>query len=973
MSNHSEFDVTSGLFAGNGVFADEAYARYLNDPNSVDASWRTLFAELGDDYATAFAQVQGASWAPRASGVIGRISAEDKAAAKAKKPASGGGFSEDALKEEARYSVRALMLVRAYRVRGHLAANLDPLRLGAPDERPIHEELDPASYGFTSADYDRPIFLNGVLGMEVAPLREIVRILRQTYCRTIGVEFMHLQDPAQKSWLQKEIEGKHGQFEFNAEEKKEILKDLVEVEAFEQFLQLKFSATKRFSVQGGDSMVPGLEMVIMEAARLGVKEIVIGMPHRGRMNVLTTVMGKPYVELLSVFHGNMDHPEWLGASGDVKYHLGVSTDRTFANGREVHLSLTANPSHLEAVNPVVAGKVRAKQRLKNDTKERASTMGVLLHGDAAFAGQGLVAETLALVELNGYKTGGSIHIIVNNQIGFTTAPKDSRSTPYPSDVAKGVQAPIFHVNGDDPEAVVYVCKLAAQFRQLFKRDVVVDVFCYRKYGHNESDEPMFTQPLMYKAIKEHKLPAIIYGEKLVAEGTVTQAHVDELYASFKKFFEEQYAASKNYSSNTADWLEGQWSGFKKPKGEHEAGNTGVARAALEEVGQAIARLPKDFDVNPKLVRLLEQRRNMIESGEGIDWGMGEALAFGTLLKEGYHVRLSGQDCIRGTFSHRHSELVDQTTEQRYRSLNHIADDQAYFEVINSNLSEFAVMGFEYGYSLANPNALVMWEAQFGDFANGAQVILDQFISSGESKWLRMSGVTLLLPHGHEGQGPEHSSARPERYLSLCAEDNMQVVNCTTPANFFHVLRRQLHRDFRKPLIVFTPKSLLRHKLAVSSLKDFEKGTNFQRVIPETDELVATKKVRRVVFSWGKIYYDLLEARREKKISDIALVRVEQLYPYPAAEIEQELARYPNAEFVWCQEETKNDGPWSFIAPLIEESMESKGIEQRRLIYVGRAAASAPASGYMVLHQRQQKEVIDAALASSKQGSLKKVV
>jgi 2-oxoglutarate dehydrogenase E1 component len=749
---------------------------------------------------------------------------------------------------------------------------------------------------------------------------------------------------------------------YSTQDKKDIWKTLAEVESFEQFLQIKYPGTKRLSVQGGDSMLVGMESIINRAAKVGVKEIIVGMPHRGRMNVLTTTMGKPYAELLSIFHGNLDFPEWVESSGDVKYHLGTSSDRETPYGK-VHLSLLSNPSHLEAVNPVVAGKVRAKLDIAGDVQDKGSVMGVMLHGDAAFAGQGSVPEVLALSELRGYRTGGTIHLIVNNQIGFTTSPKYSRFTPYPTDVAKSVQAPIFHVNGDDPEAVAYVCGLAAEFRQEFKRDVVVDIFCYRKYGHNESDEPMFTQPLMYREIAKKPLPADIYSNRLIAEGTMSEDEVKKGFADFKAFFEKQYDIARDFKPNKADWLEGQWSGFEKPKGEHPAGDTGVDVKKLKEVGLALAKEPP-IKANSKILRQLEAKKKMMETGEGIDWATGEALAYGTLLTEGHGVRLSGQDCGRGTFSQRHSVLVDQDTEERYVPLNNITSGQESYEVIDSSLSEFAILGFEYGYSLARPNFLTLWEGQFGDFANGAQVIIDQFISSAEAKWLRMSGLVMLLPHGYEGQGPEHSSARLERYLQSCAEDNWQVANCTTPANYFHILRRQLKRKFRKPLILMTPKSLLRHKLAVSKLADMAPGTHFQRIIPETEKLQKDDKIRRVVITSGKVYYDLFEARAAQKIDDVAIIRMEQYYPFPARELKAELARYKNAEFVWCQEEPQNMGAWSFVVSRIEDVIESLG-RSDRVRYAGRPEAASPAAGYLKIHEREQKQLVDLALQPQK--------
>jgi 2-oxoglutarate dehydrogenase E1 component len=942
-------DTSSSLFSGNSVYIEELYERYLQNPGSVDESWRQFFKDSTNGAAAA---QRNASWAKVKTQVIGAV---DELPPTQPSPSRGEGKkgapsteyqvpSTEQIEKFAHDSIRAIMMVRAYRVRGHLIANLDPLGLEVNES---HPELDPASYGFTPEDLDKDIFLDGSLGIQKAKLRDIVSILRQTYCGNVGVEFMHIQHPEQKAWIQKRFEHDRGNYGLSVEDKKAAWNTLVEVESFEQFVQLKYTSTKRFSAQGGDAMLPGLEAVIQTAAKLGVKEIVIGMPHRGRMNVLTTVMGKPYVELLSIFGGNVDFPEGLDTSGDVKYHLGVSCDRETPYGK-VHMSLLANPSHLEAVDPVVVGKVRAKLDIYGDIEKKSTVMGVMMHGDAAFAGQGLVPEVLALSELRGYRTGGTVHIIVNNQIGFTTSPKYSRFTPYPTDVAKAVQAPIFHVNGDDPEAVVYVCKLAAEFRQEFGRDVVVDIFCYRKYGHNESDEPMFTQPLMYKEIAKKQLPAHIYSDKLVADGTITKAEADAKFAEFKSFFEKQYEAAKSFKPNKADWLEGQWAGYEKPKGEHPAGDTGVDLGVLKEVGMALGKEPP-IKANSKILRQL-------------DWATGEALAFGTLLREGHGVRLSGQDCGRGTFSQRHSVLVDQDTEERYVPLNNLSKDQKHYEVIDSSLSEFAILGFEYGYSMGLLNYLTLWEAQFGDFANGAQVIVDQFISSGEIKWLRMSGLVMLLPHGQEGQGPEHSSARLERYLQLCGEDNMQVANCTTPANYFHILRRQLKRKFRKPLIMMTPKSLLRHKLATSKLSDMAAGTHFQRIIPETEKLVSDDKIRRVVLTSGKVYYELFEARAEAKAFDVAIIRVEQYYPFPAREIKAELSRYKNAETMWCQEEPENMGAYRFIGPKIGDVLDDLGRGNLRILYAGRKEAASPAPGYLKIHEKEQKELVQQALA-----------
>ncbi|GER07878.1 hypothetical protein JCM17843_21880 [Kordiimonadales bacterium JCM 17843] len=676
-------------------------------------------------------------------------------------------------------------------------------------------------------------------------------------------------------------------------------------------------------------MVPALEGVIKTGGQNGVKEIILGMPHRGRLNVLATVMQKPFRQIFHEFHGGAAHPEEVEGSGDVKYHLGTSSDRDF-DGNEVHLSLSPNPSHLEAVDPVVLGKARAKQTQRMDA-ERGEVLSLLLHGDAAFAGQGLVAECLMLSGLRGYRTGGTVHFIVNNQIGFTTSPSYSRSSPYPSDVAKMVQSPIFHVNGDDPEAVVFACKVATEFRQAFKKDVVVDMFCYRRFGHNEADEPAFTQPLMYAAIKKHTSVTQVYAKRLEAEGVVTADEVAAWIDEFHTMLEEEFEAGKNHKPNKADWLEGRWTGFSQPEATNQArrAETGVDVATLREVGSVLTTIPDSFNPHRTLRRILDAKDQMIEQGTGLDWATGEALAYGTLLSEGYHVRLSGQDSGRGTFSQRHAVWVDQKTEERYIPLDMVKKG-AHFEVLDSPLSEAGVLGFEYGYSLAEPMALVLWEAQFGDFANGAQVIIDQFIASGEAKWLRMSGLVMLLPHGYEGQGPEHSSARLERYLQLCAEDNMQVANCTTPASYFHILRRQMHRKFRKPLIIMTPKSLLRHKRATSSLADMGPGSQFHRVLRDDAEtkpgttlaLNSDKDIKRVILCSGKVYYDLVDEREAREQTDSYILRVEQLYPFPHETMVAELKRFKNAKsIVWCQEEPKNMGAWTFIEPHLEAAMQ----------------------------------------------------
>jgi 2-oxoglutarate dehydrogenase E1 component len=860
-----------------------------------------------------------------------------------------------------RDSLRAVMMVRAYRVRGHLMADLDPLGL---EDRGPHSELQPESYGFTKADYDREIYLGQVLGLESATLRQLLARLQSTYCGTMGVEFLHIQDADQKSWIQGQFERVQGRPVFSAEEKRAILAGLTAAETFERFLDRKFSGTKRFGLDGGESTMPALERILSRSAALGVEEVILGMPHRGRLNVLANFMGKPFAAIFSEFHGAGALPEGVQGSGDVKYHLGTSSDRNL-DGRSLHLSLTANPSHLEAVDPVVLGKVRAKQTRRAARGEpgdpRDKVMGLLLHGDAAFAGQGLVAETFDLSELKGYRTGGTIHFIVNNQIGFTTSPSYSRSSPYCSDLAKGVQAPIFHVNGDDPEAVMFVAGLAAEFRQRFKKDVVVDMFCYRRFGHNESDEPAFTQPIMYRTITGLPATREIYAAKLVAEGVVTAEEADAMVAQFQRTLEDSLAAAKTYRPNKADWLEGSWSGFQAAAGEERRGDTAVPKETLRDIGRKLIEVPKSFNLHPKLVRQFAAKRESIEKGAGIDWATAEALAFGALLSEGTSVRLSGQDSGRGTFSQRHAVLVDQETEDRFIPLNNLAKGQAVFEVIDSPLSEASVLGFEYGYSLADPNALVMWEAQFGDFANGAQVIVDQFIASGESKWLRMSGLVMLLPHGFEGQGPEHSSARIERYLQLCAQDNIQVANCSTPASYFHILRRQLRRPFRKPLIVFTPKSLLRHKLAVSSFDMMGAGSAFHRVLLENETYCPDAEVKRIVLCSGKIFYDLYEEREKRGLKNVFFMRLEQLYPFPYRALGAELSRFPNADVVWCQEEPMNMGAWTFVAPRIEDVLSRIKTRSARPVYAGRSEAASPATGIHSRHVEEQRKLVDEAL------------
>ena len=829
-----------------------------------------------------------------------------------------------------------------------------------------HPELDPKSYGFTEADMDRPIFIDQVLGLQVATMREIMAIVKRTYCGTFALQYMHISNPEEAGWLKERIEGLGKEIAFTREGRKAILNKMVEAEGFEKFLHVKYMGTKRFGLDGGESLIPAMEQIIKRGGNLGLKEIVIGMPHRGRLSVLANVMAKPYRAIFNEFQGGSFKPEDVDGSGDVKYHLGASSDREF-DGHPVHLSLTANPSHLEAVNPVVLGKVRAKQDQLGDT-ERTAVMPILLHGDAAFAGQGVVAECFALSGLRGHKTGGTMHIVVNNQIGFTTAPHFSRSSPYPTDNALVVEAPIFHVNGDDPEAVVHAAKVATEFRQKFGKDVVIDIFCYRRFGHNEGDEPMFTNPLMYKRIKKHKTTLTLYTERLVKDGLIPEGEIEDMKASFQAHLNEEFEIGKDYKPNKADWLDGRWSHLDRNKEDYVRGDTAIKPETLAEVGNALARAPEGYPLHKTVQRLLEGKAKMVETGEGFDWATAEALAFGSLLTEGYKVRLSGQDSTRGTFSQRHSGLVNQETEERFYPLNNIREGQAQYEVIDSALSEYAVLGFEYGYSLAEPNALTMWEAQFGDFANGAQIMFDQFVSSGESKWLRMSGLVCLLPHGFEGQGPEHSSARLERFLTMCGQDNWIVANCTTPSNYFHILRRQLHRDFRKPLVLMTPKSLLRHKLCVSDAEDFTTGSSFHRVLWDDAQkghsdtkLKPDAKIKRVVICSGKVYYDLLEARDAAGLDDVYLLRVEQYYPFPAMALMKELERFKGADMVWCQEEPKNQGAWSFIEPNIEWVLSRIKAKQTRPTYVGRTSSASPATGLASQHKAQQTALVNEAL------------
>jgi 2-oxoglutarate dehydrogenase E1 component len=963
------FDATSFLSGTNAAFLEALYDQYLANPASVDPEWQAYFAGLGEQGLSPTQLGRGPAWQrDRKPGIpgddlTGALSGQTAPLPKPAKPGAKGGAPAEGpnARAVAQDSIRAIQLVRAYRIIGHLAADLDPLKI---TPRQSHPQLDPAFYGFRDAEMDKPIFIDGVMGMESASPRQIVDLLKRTYCGQIGYEFMHITDAEQKDWLQRRIEGPDKDIAFTPEGKKGILNKLIEGEGFEKFAANRFVGTKRFGLDGAEATIPALEQIIKRGGQLGVKEIVLGMAHRGRLNVLVNVMGKPYRQLFHEFQGGAANPSEVEGSGDVKYHLGASSDREF-DGRQVHLSLTPNPSHLEIVNPVVLGKARAKQRQLGDMQSRASVLPLLIHGDAAFSGQGVVAECFAASGTKGFRTGGTIHFVINNQIGFTTAPIYSRSSPYATDVALMVQAPIFHVNGDNPEAVVHAARIATEFRQLFHKDVVLDMICYRRFGHNESDEPAFTQPQMYRVIKDHPTTLQLYSKKLVQEGTVSEDEVGQMQAAFNQKLDDEFNASKSHLPNRADWLDGAWAGLAAaPKNSDRRGETGVAPDMLKKIGKALVTAPEGFHLHKTIARQLEAKAQMFETGKGFDWATAEALAFGTLLDEGMNVRLSGQDASRGTFSQRHSALVDQENEQRYLPLNHIREGQGEFEVVDTLLSEEAVLGFEYGYTTADPKSLVLWEAQFGDFANGAQVVMDQFISSGEMKWLRMSGLVLLLPHGYEGQGPEHSSARLERYLQLCAQDNMQVCVPTTPANYFHMLRRQMHRPFRKPLIVMTPKSLLRHKRAVSFLSDMENTNSFHRVLRDqaevvpgatTVKLVKDADIKRVVLCSGKVYFDLMEEREKRGENRIQILRLEQLYPFPDNVLAEEMKRFPKAELVWCQEEPKNQGAWSFVAPRLEDLLGKKAR------YTGRPEYASTAAGLMKQHLAELAAFLNDAL------------
>ncbi|MCH2544862.1 MAG: 2-oxoglutarate dehydrogenase E1 component [Alphaproteobacteria bacterium] len=941
------------LNSANAPYVAELFYKYSQDPNSVDSSWGNFFNSLNENDLSVLDDFGGPEWKKRPSNIIDGISF-DKATRLVPN------IKVDSFRTSTLDSIRALRLIRAYHMNGHLTANLDPLNLS---KKEYHPELDYKSYGLTDNDLDKEIFIDGSFGLESAPLNKIIKILKETYSSSIGVEYLYIQSPDQKKWIRERIEEVRNKTIFTHEGKKAIYNRLVESELFEQYLDKKFLGTKRYGIEGGESMIPGIEQIVKQACLAKVENIFIGTAHRGRLTLLSTVLGMPYKSILSKFQGYQNDPNEVMGSGDVKYHLGVSSDREF-EGKKIHISLVPNPSHLEAVDPVVIGKVRAKQtQLKDKTNDKV--FGLLIHGDAAMAGQGIVAETFAMSQLVGFRTGGTIHFVINNQIGFTTMPQYGRSAPYCTEIAKMVQAPIFHVNGDDPEAVVHVCRIATEFRNKFKVDVVVDMFCYRRSGHNEADEPSFTQPLMYQAIKKHQSTVKIYEKQLLEEKILTNEELKKIQTNFKKFLDKEFESAKSYKPNKADWLEGDWTGLSTASFDARKGVTAVKENELQEIAKAIHLIPTDFNIHKKIKKVYEERQSSIHEGKAIDWSTAEALAFATLLKEGYGVRLSGQDTGRGTFSQRHAVLYDQTNEKRFVPLRHFIKQQGYFEIIDSFLSEYGVLGFEYGYSQSDPKTLVVWEAQFGDFANGAQTIIDQFITTGERKWLRMSGLTLLLPHGHEGQGPEHTSSRLERFLQMCAEDNIQVANCTSPANYFHILRRQLHRKFRKPLVILTPKSTLRHKKNVSSIDYFINGSTFHRVLRNEITKEEEKKINRIIICSGKLYFELQDYIQKLQKENVFILRLEQIYPFPYDVFSKEFKRFVECEIIWCQEEPKNMGAYGFVKRRIESVMKEINMKQEKLLYIGRRAAASPATGVFDRHLANQKNILRLAVEAEK--------
>ena len=956
------FDKTSFLHGANATYVEEMFKKYSDDPSSVPNDWGIFFKNIKDEGLNS--STYSADWAKSDLKVQNGdlISAMDSnwSSLPEKIIKKNISYSVDEIQQATLDSIRALRLIRAFRVNGHLIADLDPLQLSQKNH---HPELDYRNYGFNESDLEKSIFIDGSLGLDNTKLKEIIKILHETYSSSIGVEFLHIQDPDQKQWVQERIEEVRNKTQFTVAGKRAIYRRLLEAEMFENYLDKKFLGTKRFGLVGSESTIPGIEQIIKQCCLAGIEDVYIGTAHRGRLTLLASVMEVPLRAIMTKFQAGSDDPNEVLGSGDVKYHLGVSSDREF-DGKKIHLSLTPNPSHLEAVDPVVIGKVRAKQTLTKD-KNNEKVIGILIHGDAAIAGQGVVAETFAMSQLRGFRTGGTVHFVINNQIGFTTMPLYGRSAPYCTEIAKIVQAPIFHVNGDDPEAVVHVCRLAAEFRNKFKTDVIVDMFCYRRAGHNEMDLPEFTQPLMYKKIKEHNSTLKIYEKKLIEENILSTEDSKKFENEYKNFLDSEFSLSKTYKSNKADWLEGSWKGLSTASFDARRGKTAVEKNDLISISVAIHKLPEEFTAHKRIKKIYNDRSVSVLNGVGIDWATAEALAFASLLSEGFGVRLSGQDVGRGTFSQRHAVLYDQVNEERFVPLRHFQDQQGLFEIVDSFLSEYGVLGFEYGYSQVDPKTLVLWEGQFGDFANNAQTIIDQFITTGERKWLRMSGLTLLLPHGHEGQGPEHTSGRVERFLQMCAEDNIQVINCTSPGNYFHALRRQLHRDFRKPLIIMTPKSTLRHKKNTSKIEDFINGSSFHRVMNDQLDQSSKGKINRVLLCSGKIYFEIHDQIESLGIENVAILRLDQLYPFPYDALTDELEYYKDCEIYWVQEEPSNMGAYFFVKERIESVMHSLNLKTKELIFIGRRSSASPATGVQARHTQNQKNIIDLALNAEK--------
>jgi len=962
-SKNLEYKKTSFLNKSNSAFIEQMYLKFINKDFDLPESWRNYFLDIGEEIDLVVKEINGPTWGRQKKKIDldeieKNIDSKDNNFLVEKK----NNYTEKLdNKKTNRDSIRAVSMIRSYRQRGHLIAKVDPLEIR---ESEYLDELHPDSYGFNKEDYQKKIYLDGIVNKDYSNIKEILFFLKKTYCGPIGYEYMHISNPTERKWIRDRVEKDENALQFTENGKNAILNKLIQAEGFEKFLNTKFVGTKRFGLDGAESLIPALEQIIKIGGQYKIKEVKIGMSHRGRLNVLANVLQKSYKRIFNEFAGEISN-DGKDTAGDVKYHLGASSDREF-DGNSVHVSLTDNPSHLEAVNPVVLGQARAKQFFHKD-KDRNKVIPILIHGDAAFAGQGIVAECFAMSGLPGHNTGGTIHIIVNNQIGFTTSPRFARSSPHPSDVAKMVDAPIIHTNGDNPEAVVYATRIATEFRLKFNRDVVIDLVCYRRFGHNEGDEPSFTQPLMYKKIRSHPSTVNIYGEKLIKDSLILKEDLNLQIKKFKDLLDQQFKTAKDYKPKI-EWFEGTWSKYKPEKGKDKRGATGVELNIILDISKKIHTVPSEVNIHKTIGKIFDNRKKTIEQGYAIDWATAEALAFGSLLEEGYPVRLVGQDSGRGTFSQRHSVLRNQLDNSRYIPLNNISKKQKNFEVVDSFLSELAVLGFEYGYSLVAPNTLTIWEAQFGDFANGAQVIIDQFISSGERKWKRASGLVMLLPHGYEGQGPEHSSARLERFLQLCANDNLQVMNCTTPANYFHALRRQLLRDFRKPLIMMTPKSLLRNKYCISNLKDFSKENSFHRVMwdhsmdPKTKGFIKLKKnedIKKVILCSGKVYFDLLVAREKLKKDDVILFRIEQLYPFPAKSLVKELKPFAkNANFFWCQEEPKNMGAWLLVRDYIRWTLDTIKAKNNEISYIGRNPDASTATGYAKRHLSEQQEIIN---------------